>query len=432
MAQTQEPDTVQEREAKLSSTANSQLKLLPVLQAEAMLAKLRTACDVLGIELGESYQVKIRDEYLDDPDLSLFAQGLSLRHRREGDASELTLKTSQLGAPSDNKLSRLEVTWRDADDILALRQDPSRVLAAARERGAPVAHSVQSVSTALVVDNDRLVVPASTSIGRYKLNYDKFHFYGPTAGFSEMFAEFEIEAEETWPEHDHTIRGLQRLIQVLLDFEVSDLPKYRRGVQWLQDPHSGAKNVYAIGFDIVGYSRHAAVLQKQLIQRLNLLVKRSFEQLVGEGRSLRDSLLYLPTGDGMLVVVDKWADKILPVLVHLQSEIKASNAEYPPGRRLLVRTALHAGPVFTYTDINEHLNFAGNGLNLLARALTVGDDRHVVATEAALEHLAQPYGYASWFRRDGVKRVKHGVDLLLYNVTCPERDFGNPTTLGLA
>lgn len=185
--------------------------------------------------------------------------------------------------------------------------------------------------------------------------------------------------------------------------------------------HPGAKEEIqkiAIGHvlcvDIVGYSKLLIHEQTQVLDELRELVRgtEQFRTADSAGKLLR-----LPTGDGMVLV---FTDSVeAPALCAL--EIAAALQQHPT---LRLRMGIHSGPVNQVTDVNNHANLAGAGINIAQRVMDCGDAGHILLSRHVAEDLEHFARWQPHLHVLGECEVKHGAVLSLVNLYTGE--FGNP------
>src|SRR6201981_3589116 len=114
---------------------------------------------------------------------------------------------------------------------------------------------------------------------------------------------------------------------------------------------------HVLFIDIVGYSKLLITEQSDHLQTLKEIVRgtEQFKKADAEGKLLR-----LPTGDGGALVFRNSPEA--PVMCAL--EISKALKSHP---ELKVRMGVHSGPVNEITDLNEHANIAGAGINIAQR-----------------------------------------------------------------
>jgi len=87
---------------------------------------------------------------------------------------------------------------------------------------------------------------------------------------------------------------------------------------------------------------------------------------------------------------------------------------------LRVRMGIHSGPVSAVTDVNDHSNIAGGGINMAQRVMDCGDAGHILLSKRVAEDLAQ---YRQWQRHLhdlGECQVKHDVTVSVVNLYTDE------------
>jgi class 3 adenylate cyclase len=253
--------------------------------------------------------------------------------------------------------------------------------------------------------------------------YDRFYFFYALEGqYSPFFSEAELERMGSANVEDPQIVALQRALVELFGLTAHKQSKLKRGRDFLAGEHPPVVNICAIGFDIVGYSNMAPPQQLQSIQNLNKFAKDALREMAGEDFQR----IYIPTGDGMYLVLESHEQIALPLIERVQALTRQFNKSFPSSR-FTFRTGVHCGPVFRYTDINENLNYAGNGINLAARVLGFGADWHVLVSIEAREMFLAQGAPERLFQDVGIMTAKHGAPIHVYNVF-EHGKFGNPSS----
>jgi class 3 adenylate cyclase len=166
--------------------------------------------------------------------------------------------------------------------------------------------------------------------------------------------------------------------------------------------------------DIVGYSKLAIDNQQRVLRRLQEAVRACAEFTQA---SIADSLIRLPTGDGMALVF--FQDALAPVRCAFElSQIIRGDPE------LRLRMGIHSGSVYRVDDINESKNVAGSGINVAQRVMDCGDAGHILVSKAVAEVLCQLSTWCNALSELGETEVKHGVRIHLFNLCIAE--VGNP------
>jgi len=410
-----------EIEFKFESVANTQIKFVPIESTEVMFKKVRALCEILGIKPGDIEQIELRDEYYDS-NSTLRDHGISFRRRIQDGAPKITLKVNQ--KPVDGAIYRLEDEFDCSNqEFQSFIENPMEISARLKERSDVQVTIPGKVTNIVTIINERTLLPLSTEKANYKFCYDRYYYYAE-GDYSEYQTEIEIELEGEDLSDDPQLSKFRSAIEQILNYAPSRRSKLNRALERLKSGAEGIETIFTIGIDIIGYSIKTAEVQKQVIQKLNYLTKQAIRKVRGEGAE-RD-VIYLPTGDGMIMVFKDEPDTLLPIVIDIQEEVKRYNGTHQGEKRFLFRTGLHSGQVFKYSDVNENNNFAGNGINLAQRVMSLGDAWHILATKEGFESVGstrsqnQPY-----FHPIGSYPIKHGDSLEVYNVY-DQDGFGNP------
>ncbi|MCD0462095.1 CYTH domain-containing protein [Roseiconus lacunae] len=405
----------------------SQHKFAVMLPAELALRQLRALCEILGIETGVEYEIKITDTYFDSSNGDLEKQGISTFRRRienEGERKLVTFKADNKAVAEQNAVRRKEYEF-ECDDkyFIDLLNSPQTLVSHVKSHMGVDLTPVE-VAEQLSIFNRRRVLPLSTRKFHYKFCYDRFYFRVKSTGkFSEHHLEIEIEREGDADSPDEQIEQLLATIErVLPGFEKHTKKKFNQGKKWAKSGSDKVRHIYSIGMDIVEFTQRSADIQKQMIQRLNKVCKEAFSKYLGSSST---DLTYLPRGDGMIVLLSSGPDKIIPILKHIQREIRVAGEE-DSELQFSFRSAVHAGPVFDFTDVNENLSVAGDGINLCARLLERGESWHVLASESAAKTLGMRGGQRKLVHDVGEYSFKHGIKHRVFNVY-DEEGFGFET-----
>lgn len=178
---------------------------------------------------------------------------------------------------------------------------------------------------------------------------------------------------------------------------------------------------HVLFIDIVGYSKLLINEQSEQIQTLKHIVRGTEQVRVAEAEN---KLLRLPTGDGGALVFR--TNPEAPVLCALEI---AKELKKHPGLR--IRMGIHSGPVNAITDLNEHANIAGAGINTAQRVMDCGDAGHILLSKHVAEDLEHYPRWQPYLHDLGECEVKHGVRISLVNLY--NDGVGNealPTRLG--
>src|SRR6202040_831582 len=171
---------------------------------------------------------------------------------------------------------------------------------------------------------------------------------------------------------------------------------------------------HVLFIDIVGYSKLLITEQSNQIQALKEIVRGTEQVRIAETEG---KLLRLSTGDGGALVFKNNLEA--PVLCAL--EIAQALKSHPEMR---VRMGVHSGPVNEVTDLNEHSNVAGAGINLAQRVMDCGDAGHILLSKRVADDLEQYPQWRSHLSDLGECEVKHGTRVSVVNLYTD--DAGNP------
>src|SRR5207247_1517913 len=124
--------------------------------------------------------------------------------------------------------------------------------------------------------------------------------------------------------------------------------------------------------------------------------------------------LYLPTGDGLCIVLLGITD---PYDIHLRlaldilARLKAyRNAESDSMRQFEVRIGINSNIDNSVTDINGNKNVAGAGINMAQRIMSLADGSQILVSRNIFEILSQRERYREAFKMYTTS-VKHGVSI---------------------
>jgi TolB-like protein/class 3 adenylate cyclase len=178
------------------------------------------------------------------------------------------------------------------------------------------------------------------------------------------------------------------------------------------DPHLAIAHVLFI--DAVGYSKLLVNEQRELIQELNSVVRKTpqFRKSDAAGKLIR-----IPAGDGMALVFFQTPEEPVQCAMEIARALKTH-------LRLHLRMGVHSGPVDQLKDVNEKINVAGTGINTAKRVMDCGDAGHILLSKRVAEDLAQDSLWQPHLHELGEIELKHGAKLGIVNLYTEE--LGNP------
>ncbi|MDE1867908.1 MAG: hypothetical protein KGI08_09405, partial [Thaumarchaeota archaeon] len=175
--------------------------------------------------------------------------------------------------------------------------------------------------------------------------------------------------------------------------------------------------------DIVGLSDPAMSTKTQM-KKIEVLNK-TIAQCEAYKTISEDSLLILPTGDGMAIGFLQGPELPLRLAIELEKKLAEYNKAKIPSEIVQVRIGLHSGNVFVVNDIQGNKNIWGPGLIIARRVMDFGDENHILLSNTlaeSLHELSDEYLKEIKPVHDFV--LKHGKSMLVYSAYGD--GFGNP------
>src|SRR6266704_1058188 len=169
------------------------------------------------------------------------------------------------------------------------------------------------------------------------------------------------------------------------------------------DPHLAIAHVLFI--DVVGYSKLLVNEQREVVQELNQVVRKTpqFRKSDGAGKLIR-----IPVGDGMALVFFLTPEEPVQCAMEIARALK----NHP---RLRLRMGVHSGPVDQVRDVNDRINVAGAGMNIAQRVMDCGDAGHILLSKRVADDLAPFPRWNPHLHDLGECEVKHGRKISLVN-----------------
>jgi TolB-like protein/Tfp pilus assembly protein PilF len=178
------------------------------------------------------------------------------------------------------------------------------------------------------------------------------------------------------------------------------------------DPHLAIGHV--LFMDVVGYSKLLVNEQREVVNQLNQVVRKTAQFRKSEARG---KLISIPSGDGMALVFFESPEEPVQCALEISRALKNNP-------RLRLRMGVHSGPVDQVKDVNNRSNVAGAGINIAQRVMDCGDAGHILVSKRVADDLAQDSLWQPHLHEIGEIEVKHGVQLGIVNVYTEE--LGNP------
>src|SRR6266571_5920997 len=171
---------------------------------------------------------------------------------------------------------------------------------------------------------------------------------------------------------------------------------------------------HVLFIDVVGYSKLLVNEQREVVQQLTRVVRRTpqFRKSEAAGKLIR-----IPVGDGMALVFFETPEEPVQCAMEIARALK----NHP---RIRLRMGVHSGPVDQVKDVNDRLNVAGAGINIAQRVMDCGDGGHILLSKRVADDLAQDSLWQPHLHELGEIEAKHGARLGIVNLYSEE--VGNP------
>ena len=160
--------------------------------------------------------------------------------------------------------------------------------------------------------------------------------------------------------------------------------------------------------------------QARKIYALNTLIERTD---VIKNDEL-DSLVLLPTGDGMAIGFSDSPEKPLMLGIQLHKSLRKFNKTKKEKDRINIRIGIETGPVYFMNGLNNGQIFWGPGIINAKRIMDVCGPNNIFASErfaGDLKKLSEEN--KATMRSIGQFKVKHGDEIEIFNIF--GKDFGN-------
>jgi TolB-like protein len=178
----------------------------------------------------------------------------------------------------------------------------------------------------------------------------------------------------------------------------------------IQEPHLHLEIAHVLFMDVVGYSKLLVNEQREMMQQLNQLVRKTAQFQTSEANG---KLISIPSGDGMALVFFQSLEEPVQCALEISRLLK----NYP---RLRLRMGVHSGPVDQIKDVNDRVNVAGSGINFAQRVMDCGEAGHILISKRVADDLAQDSLWQPHLHELGEIEVKHGVKLGIVNLYTEE------------
>ena len=169
--------------------------------------------------------------------------------------------------------------------------------------------------------------------------------------------------------------------------------------------------------DIVGFTKLRPAKQRSVLGKLQEIVRETKDFCAAK---TANELIALPTGDGMALVFlttrGGSGAAISCAETIAESVSKHNETTNEDDAKINVRMGIHSGNVVQVSDINDHLNVAGEGINTAQRVMDCGDIGHLLLSDVAFRlRPAEPDRTDHCLPLGNVK-VKHDQEVSLYSL----------------
>ncbi len=166
--------------------------------------------------------------------------------------------------------------------------------------------------------------------------------------------------------------------------------------------------------DVVGFTRDRSVeAQSDIISSLNRVVSTAIDELAIP----RDSIILIPTGDGVCIALLGLQDPFdchLQLALEILKSIESHNSHSEDAsRQFQVRIGVNENVDNVVDDINGNRNVAGSGVNTAQRIMAQADGGQILVGEFVYEPLRAREKYMRSFRQCPASG-KHGRTFNVY------------------
>ncbi len=394
-----------EKELKLVSQFNNQLKYNDIRSQEEVVKKIKASLDILDISYTKTKIITQSDKYYDTEDNYLIKNEISLRFREVEKKNEkqcyITLKT-KAKKEVGNVLSRYEKEEK-LNDISNWKDKIRKCIEEV------VDTNNFEMKDAVQIINNRILIPINTGKNAYNLCFDKYFFCVKGRRSDDLYEiEIESESENNTNTRDKKIDKLCDLFTQVFGYKTTKKSKYEQGMQW-KSSEIDVKNKNFVLIDIVDYSKKIPELQKDIVIMLNKQIKKCLEDL-----DFFKKTIALPIGDGAILAFEENIN-IIRFIQTIVSALNIYNNSIPEKNKTIeVRFAIHNGPVFEFPDINGNTNYAGNGINIVSRIASKTKAKTIFVSEAFLNWCNNSAHIDTSIFSDKFEiEVKHGEKIIV-------------------
>jgi class 3 adenylate cyclase len=199
------------------------------------------------------------------------------------------------------------------------------------------------------------------------------------------------------------------LTSVRLEISVEVSQELQRRLGFSMNDRTNRTVICSIAFlDIVDYSKRVGQEQLQLKERFNSLISEVIKDIAQNDRVLID------TGDGAALCFMGDPEDALFVSMNLRDRLRTPESE---AIGLTVRFGINLGPVRMITDINDHQNVIGDGINVAQRVMSFAEPNQIMVSRSYFEVVSRlSQEYTLLFHYAGARTDKHVREHEVYEV----------------
>src|SRR4030081_1471765 len=103
----------------------------------------------------------------------------------------------------------------------------------------------------------------------------------------------------------------------------------------------------------------------------------------------------------------------MPAAARCAIDVAVFLRKYPA---IQLRMGVNVGQIVHQVDVNDTKNVSGEGINVAQRVMDAGDAGHILVSQTVAEILSGDDEWSDALQDLGLREVKHGVLVHLYNL----------------
>jgi len=213
------------------------------------------------------------------------------------------------------------------------------------------------------------------------------------------------------------------ILQTCPDNFVSYLLDYLKEDEFqVEEVKTFTKTLHWFFTDIVGTS-NPKVNTKAQIRKINLLNSLIKKTEIFKQRDPHTTII-LPTGDGMAIGFSESPEQPLRMAIDLHKGLNKYNKTQREKDKVQLRIGMDSGSVYFIKDVEDNDAVWGPGVVLARRVMDLCGSNQIFASMRIGDDISNlSPEYKEIMHRIGIYEVKHGTQLLIYNIY--GKNFGN-------